>query len=124
MDYPALGPATGFEDPRTQGILALAAGLLQSGGPSRTPVPFGAALGNAMGSAAKQQQQQTLINLEQQKAALAQAQVLHAIHGMNMQNWALAGGVGQPPSPPQLPPALMRSLGVQALSAPAPQSPV
>jgi hypothetical protein len=110
MDTPALG----FDDPKTQGILALAAGLLQAGGPSRYPVPFGAALGSAMSNASKQQQQQTLINLEQQKSALAQAQVLHAIHGMNMQSWALAGGQGQPPAPPAIPPAMLQAMGMPA----------
>jgi hypothetical protein len=126
MDTPALG----FDDPKTQGILALAAGLLQAGGPSRYPVPFGAALGGAMSNASKQQQQQALINLEQQKGALAQAQVLHAIHGMQLQNWALTDGQGQPPAPPTFPPAMLRAMGMpvdvgaltQPLAQPSPQS--
>ena len=34
-------------DPKTQGILALALGLMQAGGPSRTPVSLGQAVGSA-----------------------------------------------------------------------------
>lgn len=40
-----------FNDPSNQGILALSSGLLSAGGPSRMPVPVGAALGQSMLSA-------------------------------------------------------------------------
>jgi hypothetical protein len=70
MDTPALG----FDDPKTQGILALAAGLLQAGGPSRYPVPFGAALGQAMGSASQMQaENQKMRYMQQQAQALEYA---------------------------------------------------
>lgn len=102
MDTPALG----FDDPKTQGILALAAGLLQAGGPSRYPVPFGAALGNAMGSATRQQQQQALINLEMQKASLTseQAKQLKEKQAVQQQiaakirEWENSGRQGPPPT--------------------------
>ena len=59
MEFPTI-PALYLDDPRTHGILNLAAGLLQAGGPSRTPVGFGQALGMGMqqGLSGYQQAQQ------------------------------------------------------------------
>lgn len=39
---------TNFNDPRTIGLLGMAAGLLQAGGPSATPVNFGQAMGQGI----------------------------------------------------------------------------
>lgn len=38
----------GFQDPRTQGLLGLASGLLQAGGPSMRPISLGQALGGGI----------------------------------------------------------------------------
>ena len=68
MEFPALS----IDDPKTQGILALAAGLLQAGGPSRTPVNFGQALGQGALSGLSGYQS------AQQAAQQAQLVKLHA----------------------------------------------
>lgn len=67
-----------FNDPSTQGLLAMSAGLLQAGGPSRLPVSLGSALGqgafsgiNAAQAARAQQAQQQMTGLH---AALYGAQ--------------------------------------------------
>lgn len=73
-------PALGFDDPKTQGILALAAGLLQGSGPSRTPVGFGQVLGQGLTSGLQGMQAAKLNNLQmamlQAKAGAAKAEGL------------------------------------------------
>jgi hypothetical protein len=74
MDTPALN----FDDPKTQGILALAAGLMQASGPSRYPVGLGQVLGTGIqqGLGAYQQARKSNLDmqLEEQKIKAAQQQ--------------------------------------------------
>lgn len=65
-----------FSDPANQGLLNLSAGLLQSGGPSPTPVGFGQALGQGMqqgmrGLQGAQQQQMQQQMFDMKKAEMA-----------------------------------------------------
>lgn len=77
--------ATPFGDPQTMAILGLAQGLLAAGSPSPMPVSmggalaqgFGGALNNAMATQ-KMNQQQALVDVEKQKAALLGQQVRQA----------------------------------------------
>src|SRR5581483_4008509 len=100
MDFPALS----LDDPKTQGILALAMGLMKAGGPSPYPVPLGAALGQ--GGAAGLNQYTTArqaaqnYELENQKIALTGLQAAHLQYQAALQAWAAGGGKGPPPAPP------------------------
>jgi len=62
---------TGFDDPRTQGLLGLGSALLQASGPSTMPVSTGQALGQGLGaySQARNTQQNNVFarNLAQEK---------------------------------------------------------
>jgi hypothetical protein len=111
MDFPALN----IDDPKTQGILALAMGLMKASGPSPYPVPLGGVIGQGgMGALAtyssaksdqvKQQQQQTLINLEQLKALREGGQLdfqrsLFGLPPLNLGGPANPTQQQQPPSP-------------------------
>lgn len=73
MDTPAL--YGGFDDPKTQGILALAAGLLQASGPQRYPNPMGGiGAGLQQGLSAYQSAQQANMERQLQQQKLAQMQ--------------------------------------------------
>jgi hypothetical protein len=63
-------------NPATQGMLNLSAGLLQAGGPSRTPVGFGQALGQGLmqGNQGIQQAQQTALQQQLLQAKMAELQ--------------------------------------------------
>src|SRR5690349_20312445 len=109
-------------NPATQGALSLSSNLLQAGGPSPYPVSFGGALGKAFQGFQNDQrqqlgmnQQQTLIDLEKQKAALTKAQVDAAMRQQALQEWALTGKwpvqFGQPPTPEQVAPPALASAG-------------
>lgn len=79
LDYQFPQP-TPMDDPRTVGLLKLATGLLQAGGPSARPVGFGQALGAAGGEAIgayqaqRQQQQKDQMEQLQTRAALLKLQ--------------------------------------------------
>lgn len=85
------GALDAFNDPATQGLLSLSASLLQAGGPSATPVPTGAAMGNAYQGYQADRQRQALLGLEQQKGALTAMQVNAAMRQQAFQEWALTG---------------------------------
>lgn len=114
-----------FLDPQTQGLLGLAQGILASSGPSRMPVPFGAALAGGFGgmqaaanNAIGNQQRQSLIGLEQQKAKLTEAQTAAALR----QNAVQEGILRQLGLVPDMPPALMgQPAGVLAAPSASPQ---
>lgn len=75
MDTPAL--YSGFDDPKTQGILAMAAALLQSGGASRYPqglAPLGAGLQAGLSQMNLAKKQQADAQQEAMKAALLREQ--------------------------------------------------
>jgi hypothetical protein len=63
-------------NPATQGMLNLSAGLLQAGGPSRTPVSFGQALGQGVqqGVQGVQNAQQTQLQQQLMQAKMAELQ--------------------------------------------------
>lgn len=61
-----------FNDPATQGILSLSSNLLRAGGPSATPVPFGAALGNAFHGFQQDQRQQQMLDMQKGQLGLQQ----------------------------------------------------
>jgi hypothetical protein len=65
-----------FSNPANQGLLNLSAGLLQAGGPSRTPVGFGQALGQGMQQGAQgiQQAQQAQLQQQMLQAKMAEMQ--------------------------------------------------
>lgn len=125
------GALDAFNDPATQGLLSLSASLLQAGGPSATPVPFGAAMGNAYQNYQGDQQRRALLGLEQQKANLTQMQVQAAMRQQAMQEWALTGNMPQMPSmgapsglgAPQAPQQPMPLNAPQSLPSGAPGAP-
>jgi hypothetical protein len=99
---PRQGAVSAFSDPRTVGLLSLAAGLLQAGGPSRTPVSTGQAIGqgylaglggygqaqNALAQNAMRQAQMTTLEQQARKSKLdadLQQQLMGsgALSGMN-----------------------------------------
>jgi hypothetical protein len=63
-------------NPATQGMLNLSAGLLQAGGPSRTPVSFGQALGQGLqhGTQGLQQAQQAQLQQQLLQARMSEMQ--------------------------------------------------
>lgn len=69
-------PALGFDDPKTQGILALAAGLLQASAPSREPKSLGGVLGQGLtsGYAGMQAAQKAQMDRQLGQMRLAQLQ--------------------------------------------------
>jgi hypothetical protein len=66
-----------FSNPETMGLLAAASGMLQAGGPSRTPVSLGQALGQGMGAGMQGYQ------------AAQQAQADNALRAMKMRQLTL-----------------------------------
>lgn len=102
MDFPALN----LDDPKTMGILALASGLLQAGGPSRTPVPFGTALGQGFTNSMNTMNQMKQAAMQQE--LLRQHAALYGIQGDKLKEdidrqRKLAGIMGESaPQPIQL----------------------
>jgi hypothetical protein len=110
MDYPALS----LDDPKTQGILALAAGLMKAGGPSPYPVSFGSAFGQGAASGLgqfnssldmqrKNQQTNAIIGLEKSKTEMEAQKLRQAQAQFDFQQGILrnAGLIGGPQTPQQ-----------------------
>ena len=102
-------------NPANQGILNLAAGLLQAGGPSRMPVSFGQALGQglqqgvgAFQGAQQAAQQADLLKMHSNLYSAQAAELAEKIRRQQMINGALANM----PSTP--------SVGPVQLAGPAP----
>jgi hypothetical protein len=66
-----------YSNPANQGLLNLSAGLLQAGGPSRTPVGFGQALGQGLMQGAQGLQNAQQMQMQQQRNQL-QEQMIQA----------------------------------------------
>lgn len=97
-------------DPQTMTLLSAAFSGLEASGPSRMPTSLGQVVGRAgnaglntyagaLNSNRQNAQAEALINLEKQKAALTGSQVEQAAYQQRLQQWALGGMQGPPPSP-------------------------
>lgn len=97
-------------DPQTMGLLSAAFAGLEASGPSRMPVSLGQVVGRAgqsglntyagaLNSNRQNAQTEAMIALEKQKAALTGSQVEQAAYQQRLQQWALGGMQGPPPSP-------------------------
>jgi hypothetical protein len=95
LDEPQ-GALSGFSDPRTIGLLSMATGLLQAGGPSRTPVSTGQALSQGLNagiggySQARNQMAENAMN--QARMAMLAQQARKAKMDADLTEQAMAGG--------------------------------
>jgi hypothetical protein len=94
-----------FDDPQQAGLLGLATGLLNAGGPSLRPTSFGQAIGQGMQGymGARQQAQKDQMLQEQLKMLKLQEQRAQGMYDMQRQAFADVGGSPQSQSSPAMP---------------------
>lgn len=109
---------TGMQNPQSAGLLGLAQGLLSASGPSRMPVPLGAALGAGLGDARQaqaqaQQMQGAALQNQIQRLNLARTQSMYQLFEQAMHG-ALGNAAPGHAAPAAVSPGQALSLGAQA----------